>query len=92
MAANQPLLTSRIYITKRSQKITIPNLKRVVSVTVNTGKVTHSVNGNEVTINVSEARIPVYPHQQHRIKNGVRYSYQQHRQFSVHHQLQRWYI
>ncbi|MFD2087815.1 Ig-like domain-containing protein [Brevibacillus brevis] len=47
----------------RSQKITIPNLKRVVSVTVNTGKVTHSVNGNEVTINVSEGSYTRYtPH------------------------------
>ncbi|WP_312117975.1 Ig-like domain-containing protein [Brevibacillus reuszeri] len=37
----------------RSQKITIPNLKRVVSVAVNTGNVTHSVSGNDVTISVS---------------------------------------
>ncbi|GEC93836.1 Ig-like domain-containing protein [Brevibacillus brevis] len=44
----------------RSQKITIPNLKRVVSVTVNTGKVTHSVNGNEVTINVSDGSYTRY--------------------------------
>ncbi|QDS35820.1 hypothetical protein [Brevibacillus brevis] len=44
----------------RSQKITISNLKRVVSVAVNTGKVTHSVNGSEVTINVSDGSYTRY--------------------------------
>ncbi|QDS32540.1 hypothetical protein [Brevibacillus brevis] len=44
----------------RSQKITIPNLKRVVSVAVNTGKVTHSINGSEVTINVSDGSYTRY--------------------------------
>ncbi|BAH43912.1 hypothetical protein BBR47_53590 [Brevibacillus brevis NBRC 100599] len=44
----------------RSQKITIPNLRRVVSVAVNTGKVTHSVNGSEVTVNVSDGSYTRY--------------------------------
>lgn len=37
----------------RSQTVNIPNLKTVTSVTVNTGSVSHSVSGNDVTLNVS---------------------------------------
>lgn len=46
---NFPESTAR----NRTQSITIPNLKRVVSVTANTGTAGYSVNGNEVTVDVS---------------------------------------
>jgi hypothetical protein len=44
----------------RSQKITIPNLKSVTSVTANTGNATFTVSGNEVTINVSNGAYTRY--------------------------------
>ncbi|WCK57674.1 hypothetical protein PP175_26935 (plasmid) [Aneurinibacillus sp. Ricciae_BoGa-3] len=37
----------------RSQTLTIPNLKEVKSVTVDNGNVSYSVNGNQLTLNVS---------------------------------------
>lgn len=37
----------------RSQIVTLPNLKAVANVTVNTGNATYSISGNDVTINVS---------------------------------------
>lgn len=45
---NFPESTSRT----AQKTVTIPNLKSVLSVSVNTGNVTYSVNGNNVTINV----------------------------------------
>ena len=36
----------------RSQTVTIPNLERIVGVTVNTGNITYTVNGDNITIRV----------------------------------------
>ncbi|NGQ97127.1 hypothetical protein G3578_18475, partial [Brevibacillus sp. SYP-B805] len=44
----------------RSKTITIPNLKSIISVSVNTGNVTYSVSGNNVTINVSNGAYTRY--------------------------------
>ena len=41
----------------RNQTVTIPNLKSVIRVTVNTGNVSHTVNGEKVTVNVSNGVI-----------------------------------
>jgi hypothetical protein len=37
----------------RSQVVNIPNLKAITSITVNTGTVTHSISGDNVTVNVN---------------------------------------
>jgi hypothetical protein len=52
MYVNFPESSSR----SRSKTVTIPNLVRITSVTVDTGNVTYSVNGNQVTINVSKGK------------------------------------
>lgn len=49
MVVNFPESTQQ----NRSQTVTIPNLKSVLNVAVNTGSVTYTANGDQVTINVS---------------------------------------
>jgi len=44
----------------RSQTVTIPKLKNIVSVSVNTGNVSHTINGETVTINVSNGTYTRY--------------------------------
>jgi hypothetical protein len=47
-------------VRSKSQTVTILNLKSVESVSVNTGNVTYSVNGNNITINVSNGTYTRY--------------------------------
>jgi hypothetical protein len=53
---NFPESTSR----SRSQTVNIPNLSGINGVTVNTGNVSHSVNGEDVTVNVSNGSYTRY--------------------------------
>lgn len=51
--STQTVIFSESTSSSRSQTVTIPNLKKVNNATVNTGSVTHSESGNDVTVNVS---------------------------------------
>lgn len=53
LSKSMPVNFSESSSWSRSTTVTIPDLVRVTSVTVNTGSVSYSVNGNNVAINVS---------------------------------------
>lgn len=53
LSGTMPVYFSESSNSSRSNTVTIPNLVRVTSVTVDTGSVSYSVSGNNVTVNVS---------------------------------------